>query len=44
MGKLRQIAATCREFKNDGQKFTVARSSFPQVGDESVALLFKTEV
>ena len=44
MSEFRNIAAKCHELKCDGQKFTVARVSFPAVGDESVPLLATGDV
>ncbi len=44
IGEFAEIAADCDEYEQEGQTVTVARSSFPDVGDESVPLLLSTEI
>lgn len=42
--RLRGILADCPSFESDGTTFDIAPVSFPEVGDESVPLLFSGEV
>lgn len=44
MAEFRALAAACHEFESGDVTFTVARSSFPAVGDESVPLVATGDV
>lgn len=41
---LRTILSDCTSLKSDGTEFTVVPVSFPELGDESIPLLFSGEV